>query len=782
MSSLLSGGGESRDRRESIASRAMGRGLRMRFPVRRHLLWLCALGFVMLAGVLDATPAAFAAEGEVCSNEAVRAIQDASMLPDCRAWELVTPPPKDNIEARMRSEAVYATEGFMGSATGERMAWVAEETVPGSSETVGEETVGSEYLATRGAGGWRSEDVIPRQSPENGVLCQYISNEIGGYTADLSKAVFMDGAGQNYKSIGGASEEDCGHNEPALTPNEPEGFQNLFVRDNDLLSYLLVNLTPSGVSPTDAWFDAGSSDFSHVVFSEAAQLTPNAPAGNNLYESSNGEVRLVTVLPDGKSVHGVLPGDIEVEEKGFADSERTNPTQFTHTVSSNGLRVFFNAEGSLYVREDAAATVQLDKPQGGAGVGGGAKFLWATPDGSEVFFSDDASAGLTSDTVANSGQNLYEYELPTQDGVDGTLKDLTPVSDARVLGLTGMSEEGAEAGSYVYFAAEGPLASGATSGQPNLYLLHAGETTFISKLQPSAGIRYPEAGDSCDWLAACSTARVSPDGRYLAFTSIESLTGYDNTPAEPSLCSAFGQANGELCREVFLYDAAAKALSCVSCDPDGAAPMGMAVIRTPTPPSISTLEKVSHLARNVTNGGQVFFDTFDALVAQDSNGRRDVYEYDNGRVRLLSSGTQAGESFFVDASESGRDVFITSAQQLVRRDTDTAYDVYDVRAGGGFAEAGVQPECADEGCRGLASLPPVLSLPDSASLISSGNVSQSAGTTVRTVHPKKAKHHKKHHRRKRGHRRRRRAHHGSAAKRHPRTAVQRARHGSRSGK
>jgi hypothetical protein len=201
-------------------------------------------------------------------------------------------------------------------------------------------------------------------------------------------------------------------------------------------------------------------------------------------------------------------------------------------------------------------------------------------------------------------------------------------------------------------------------------------------------------------------ARVSPSGRYLGFTSSESLTGYDNKVYD----------------EIYLYDAGANELSCASCNPTGAPPIGNAFIRTPTEPSIGGTLTQTVLSRNVTDSGQVFFDTPDALVPHDNNGDEDVYIYKEGHVHLISSGTQAGPSYFLDASENGSDVFFTTLQQLVRRDTDQSYDIYDARVDGGFSEAGYQPPCADEGCRGLASNPPVLSLPDSASLISSGNV------------------------------------------------------------
>ena len=62
------------------------------------------------------------------------------------------------------------------------------------------------------------------------------------------------------------------------------------------------------------------------------------------------------------------------------------------------------------------------------------------------------------------------------------------------------------------------------------------------------------------------TARVSPDGRYLAFMSDRSLTGYDNHDAN----------SGEPDEEVFLYDATQRnRLVCASCDPTGARPVGL---------------------------------------------------------------------------------------------------------------------------------------------------------------------------------------------------------------
>jgi hypothetical protein len=94
--------------------------------------------------------------------------------------------------------------------------------------------------------------------------------------------------------------------------------------------------------------------------------------------------------------------------------------------------------------------------------------------------------------------------------------------------------------------------------------------------------------------------------------------------------------------------------------------------------------------RYLTDTGRLFFDSPDALVAADQNGKEDVYEYEpegvgscgfsSGCIGLISSGSSGKESAFLDASENGDNVFFLTAAQLVPADTDNAYDIYDARA------------------------------------------------------------------------------------------------------
>jgi hypothetical protein len=241
---------------------------------------------------------------------------------------------------------------------------------------------------------------------------------------------------------------------------------------------------------------------------------------------------------------------------------------------------------------------------------------------------------------------------------------------------------------------------------------HAGATTPIAVLSGE---------DNPDWAKGASvlaglTARVSPGGAWLAFMSDRSLTGYDNRDAQ----------SGQPDEEVFVYHAQASEsgklepgrLVCASCNPSGARPAGAEYrklkgglvggfgvwpvetwIAANVPGWTPYIQKDAlYQSRYLSDEGRLFFNSSDALVPQDINNNEDVYEFEpvgvggcspasatfsarsGGCVALISSGRAPGESGFLDASESGNDVFFLTGETLVPQDVDTALDVYDAHA------------------------------------------------------------------------------------------------------
>lgn len=327
-----------------------------------------------------------------------------------------------------------------------------------------------------------------------------------------------------------------------------------------------------------------------------------------------------------------------------------------------------------------------------------------TPSGSKVFFLDTANTSI-------SEPDLYEYDVVT-----GRLTDLTvdtnPGERADARGIIGIGGEGAEEGAYVYFVAGGDLAARAHAGDEcksentdigaigegcNLYLRHNGVTTFIATLAALDEGGLNNNAEVNDWPQSPlrRTAEVSPNGRYLAFSSHAGLTGQDPGMAE-----------------IFRYDAQASevhqsALVCVSCSPAGSA--------TPTViPADGRRGLVAingaNRQRYILNDGRVFFTTEAQLVPQDVNRQDDVYEWEAGAPLLISGGTsEFAASRFTDASESGSDVFFTTAQSLVPQDGDEITDLYDAREDGGFP-APLPPGCALGAACPAALAPPPSSL------------------------------------------------------------------------
>jgi hypothetical protein len=724
---------------------------------------------VILAILLTSAAPATASEG--CPNEARREEQGAAgrALPDCRAYELVSLPYQPSPDYSHYYEGVAPTASALGLDDNEEplflpMAQSSGVALDGnavlfdSREPNSEGDGLSDNLSRRGPNGWIGENIQPPQS-RHAFLCGVAS--YAGYSRNLEKVVFKDGFRE---SEGGGIErpfEDCGHDEPRLVPGESEESANLFLRDTATRSFQLLNLTPPGVKSYDPWFAAISADGSHVVFQSRALLTPDAPSTEvqegghgtqgycanefgDLYVSSAGTVHLLTVLPDGTPVGGTLAGS-----HPFPNGCHITPPQgasFTHSVSADGERILFYAgggfefnrpwpserhirpdahyiHGGLYLREHPAAeqsvlngsgectepakacTIQIDVPEGGSGSSGGGQFQWASTDAAKIFFTDEAE--LTSDSTAQAGKSdLYEYDLEKPAGQ--RLTDLTANASepADVLSVSGASEDG----SYIYFVARGILAANENShgakaqpGKANLYLRHAGATTFIATLDAAGG-------DRCDWTLICLTSRVSSNGAFIAFDSIDSLTGYDNHPVHPDACKPLTLVSGSPCPEAFRYAAAGGAhgeLTCATCNPTGAPPASefawSVIPQVKRTTGSGTAGYSMQLSHAVSDSGAVFFDTMEKLVPTDENGTWDVYQYDGGegpsvQLHLISSGKSELPSYFDDATPNGSNVFFVTAQALLRSDTRTDYDLYDARVGGGFAEPLV-PQCEAEGCR-----------------------------------------------------------------------------------
>jgi hypothetical protein len=716
------------------------------------------VGFVAVlasaaAGIVLAAPVALASEG--CENEARRVEQASTFLPDCRAYELVSP--LNAQPATLNGDNVPYSLGrvveTVAASNGERFVYSSWFNPPEST------TFSHSYLDTRGSNGWTTESPTPPESTQAAaILC---SPWPVGFSSNLSTLV-----------VSGTYTTGCGHPEPPIAPDEREGAQNIYLRDSTG-GFSLINPPPlaasffsAGGGAYGAKYEDASADGSHVLFNEWPPLTPEAPpegaatAAGNLYEWVAGTVHLVTFLPDGSPTAGTLansglyyPGSVGSSEPGAAT--------ITNAVSSDGERVLFYAGGNkelehsgLYLRLNAtkpqshvnqqgecselaaACTVQVDASET-ASPSLGADFRWATPDGSHIFFTDEAR--LTTDSTAAPGEpDLYEYSLrapPGQHLTDLTVDNGEP---ADVLGVNGASEDG----SYLYFVARGALTAEenanhehAEPGAPNLYLRHDDSDMFIAKLSAVNEDSNAEYSDSNDWLALGSlgegalTARVSPNGRFLAFNSERSLTGYDNVPADGSeICKTVEGGSAWPCSEIYLYDATTNKLNCASCDQDGTPPVGPAHIWV-SEESIgggASPLGLGYFQRNLSSDGSVFFNSVDPLVSGAVNGKLNVYEYIEGRQYLISSGTSDAPSYFADASSDGKNVFFITSQGLVRSDTDGQESMYDARAGGGFAlqnEAVVPPSCESvEGCRSPLSEPPAQLLSGSAALVGPGNL------------------------------------------------------------
>jgi DNA-binding beta-propeller fold protein YncE len=592
-----------------------------------------------------------------CSNAMMR-IGPSAHLPDCRAYELVTPP---DTGGRPPQSIGVSSGDLFGSpsvtAAGSSVSFIiGAGGLPGLGGSGG--FFGDGYLAERLEDGWHTR-LVGLSGAQAG------TPEAGGLSPDHTFSAWVAsgfGFGELELAVGGTR----------------------YIRYPDG-SFQLVGRGSLGVD-LQARVRRITERGAHIIFEAETQLEPQAPVtGTTLYD------RTIDPASGAELTHVVslLPGELTPEAGKAATYEGS---------SEDGTAVAFKlghpATSPLYVRVDNAMTLV-------ASAAPAAEFAGLSSDGRYLFydrggdlFRFDSTDGDT-DSIAIGHKALF-----VNVSADG--------SHAYFVSTDAVT--GDEANSH---------GDQAVIGEQNLYVWDGSGNRFIGTVTErdvfGTGVNvrldglglwsFALTGEKAVTTGetAKSPSRTTPDGSIFLFKSRASLTGF--------------QTDGHA--QIYRYAASSGQLRCLSCSPTNSAPTGDATLQTVgieflDPGPTKTFAQVQNVN---PSGDRVFFESPEPLVLEDTDRLLDVYEWEEsgvgscqqagGCLYLISSGHSSRPEYLYGASSSGDDVFFTSADLLVGADKDATPSIYDARVGGGFAEAPLE-DCVGEGCRPtLAPAPPM---------------------------------------------------------------------------
>jgi hypothetical protein len=638
----------------------------------------------------------FTTAGGKCPNEGVR-FGLSNMLGECRAYEMVSPVNKGGVPP----VGPIAIEN-----AGNGVAYYSKLPFPGSASGAY-----GEYVSRRGQAGWSNEAVMPAMT----------ARSTQGLAIDLPFIRLMS-SDLNREAIETAyplSPEAQGYHQPGEPSGGGSQPNQVYLRDaGGALEWLSAPPTLPDLYPYDSEVVGGTPDLRHVLIATSKPLTAAARGATtvNLYEWSEGHIETVNVSEQGT----LLPCNA-----GAGGAPNPNPLQaqegnpilgqvvFPSAISSDGGVVYFTCGTVLYARHDGyTSIVSLSQRTGATETPAAAQFLAASSDGQQaVFYSEEQ---LTND--ATHGGGIYQYNLQTglltfAGGLPASVRNREVIGASPDL-------------SYLYFQ---------TGEHPRyeIYMLHNSVLSHITTVESGTGNPSGEEQTS-----------MSPNGQYLAFVSGTRIGGYDN------------HGTGE----IYEYDATTDTISCVSCHPDGSAPIAGGGNRlepaNPGPYAYAIRPPQLHV---VANTGAVFFDSTEPLLTRDNNRQENVYEYNHGQLSPISTGTSNTPSAIFGIANEGQDVYILTSQTLTPTDTDGGLaDIYDARIGGGYPPPQQPTPCQEPTCRALSSqeLAPLFT-PIILSNLFAGNGNQ----TINSKPITKSHHHKHHatkHKHHHTHRKRRR--------------------------
>ncbi|MGC2373179.1 MAG: hypothetical protein WA484_04815 [Solirubrobacteraceae bacterium] len=668
------------------------------------------LGVVL--GVLPGT-----ANAESCLNERLRSEQGDRGLPDCRAYEMVSPSDK-GATTPLLSEAGGPLTFTAVSGDGSHVWLSALEAFSGPHPG----PRGTNAVLARTTEGWTFSSLQPSGSGSNIYYPNIFSSNLTmvGVETRLQKQLFVSSP------------------EHSFLVGPPGGpYSTIATLTNETGNPFAIGNFLAGASEDGSRVVLASTD--HTLVPGVSETLSGA---HDLYEwDGGGECKPGT--SNCKPVNVTSAGSL-ISTCG-AELGRTAKTSataigFTTPMSGDGSKIFFtapdetmesptnNIESSepackeplrIYMRVDGRETVDISAPQGVTDPTGlhNAYFVGATLDGTHVWFTSETE--LTKDDEGIHDLELYEYNTVT-----GTLVRVSRGESGTAKGeIDGVPNEHdiafAEDGSTLYFKAEGKLTANTPSAiqtpYHNIYRYDTatGVTRYVATTHEVSGNYLP--------------LDASADGKALVFDGQEETTG------------STGLVYDESVAQLFRYYTGDQSVTCVSCPPKGTVADGPARSLLGEVLSNETFSNGVIADYEVSREGQyVAFTSNDALLPQDSTEEStegygpasDVYEWEargtgscvnpEGCLSLISRPDTGHGSKFYGMSTDGRDLIFATDSALVPQDLDTVPDLYDARIGGGFAASSSVP-CSGEGCRLVGGAPPTFGAPQSFAFYGAGN-------------------------------------------------------------
>jgi hypothetical protein len=579
-----------------------------------------------------------------CPNDAFRTGPSA-LLPDCRAYELVTPP---STNARNPTGVGHAAPGFAtreASPAGDEVSLTFEGgALPGNEGTGGGS--GDPYLVQRTAVGWHASYVGPTalESP-GGVLP-------GSNSPDQGYAFWFSKGGEGTANV--------------------EGESTSYLRYPDGHSALLGR----GALAADP-FSGGkliSEGGGHVIFESSMRLEEDAPGGGTrtvydrtIASSGEEETHVISLLPD--DLTPAVGEDASYEG-----------------ASLDGKGAAFRIGNSLYLRYQDEKSFNIGENVKFAGLAEGGALLFYLQ-GGDLYRFDAISGKRTRFTTSG---NVIPVNVAAAGTVAYFISPSVLTSKPNPNGVRAKS-----AAQNLYRSEEGEVNFVGTVTQRDV----EGESSSGSDTIDGLGLWAEVVGPG---RLGADPSRSTVDGSVLLFESRAALDRYKpeghtevyryDFGAETLAClscnSTLASPTGE---------ASLESVSMFVSEDEPFSSYGFVTNLTPDGRR-AFFQSTEALVPADTDGLQDVYE----WEAQGVG----TCEQSGGCLFLISGGHSLGTDYLYAVSDSGNDVFFRSADFLLGSDLEETPSIYDARVGGGFPEPAAGEACEGEGCRpGLSSSP-----------------------------------------------------------------------------